>query len=318
MDLRDLRYFETMAEMQHIGLAAQKLHRSQPTLTSCVRRLEDAYGGPLFERHGRGIRLTPAGRILQKWAQRMRFDSEDAKREIGDIGLGLTGHVRIGVVPTAAEFLLPAATRKLLVEAPSVTLKTVVGLLDVLKAQLKAGELDLIVASEMSAEPGMTSRLMTQDSIVVAASADHPILKKKVTMADLTGHRWVLQPPGATTRDWLDHTFDSYLLPRPMVQIESTMLIMLPALIVETGLLSFVSRYHVNKNTQLKEVPLKETTMNRRLTVTYRADSYLLPAAKRLIELLVETSGGTGPSKSRARRQTAQAPSSARRKSSAA
>ena len=318
MDLRDLRYFETMAELQHIGLAAQKLHRSQPTLTSCVRRLEDAYGGPLFERHGRGIRLTPAGRILQKWAQRMRFDSEDAKREIGDIGLGLTGHVRIGVVPTAAEFLLPAATRKLLVEAPSVTLKTVVGLLDVLKAQLKAGELDLIVASEMSAEPGMTSRLMTQDSIVVAASADHPILKKKVTMADLTAYRWVLQPPGATTRDWLDRTFDSYLLPRPMVQIESTMLIMLPALIVETGLLSFVSRYHVNKSTQLKEVPLKETTMNRRLTVTYRADSYLLPAAKRLIELLVETSGGIGSPKSRARRQTAQASSSARRKSSAA
>src|SRR5688572_18995229 len=114
MDLRDLRYFETIAELQHIGRAAQKLHRTQPALTSCVRRLEEACGAPLFEKSGRGIRLTPAGRILQKWAQRMRFDVEDAKREIGDIGRGLSGHVRIGVVPTAAEFLLPAVTRQLL------------------------------------------------------------------------------------------------------------------------------------------------------------------------------------------------------------
>jgi DNA-binding transcriptional LysR family regulator len=317
MDLRDLRYFETIAELQHIGHAAQKLHRSQPTLTSCVRRLEEAYGAPLFERAGRGIRLTPAGRILQKWAQRMRFDAEDSKREIGDLGRGTAGHVRIGVVPTAAEFLLPAATRRLLLEAPAVTLKTVVGLLDVLKTQLKAGELDLIVASEMPAEPGFTSRLMAEDSIVVAASADHPILNTKVTMADLTRYRWVLQPPGATTRDWLDHAFDRNLLPRPVVQIESTMLIMLPALIVETGLLSFVSRYHVNKNTQLKEVPLKDATMRRRLTVSYRADSYLLPAAQRLIELLVEPRGSARHPKSHARRTTGQASQSARRKRSA-
>lgn len=292
MDLRDLRYFETIAELQHIGRAAQRLHRTQPALTSCVRRLEEACGAPLFEKSGRGIRLTAAGRILQKWAQRMRIDVEDARREIGDLGRGLSGHVRIGVVPTAAEFLLPAVTRQLLAEAPEVTMKTVVGLVDALKPQLKAGELDLIVATETPAEAGFVSKRLAEDSIVVAASVNHPIFRKPATMNDLVAYHWVLQPPGAPTRDWLDHAFDRMRLPRPVVQVESTMLFMLPPLIAQTGLLSFVSRYHVGDGTPLREVLLKETTMRRRLTVSYRKDSYLLPAAQRLIELFEAVKDG--------------------------
>jgi DNA-binding transcriptional LysR family regulator len=290
MDLRDLRYFETIAELQHIGRAAQRLHRTQPALTSCVRRLEEACGAPLFERAGRGIRLTAAGHVLHKWAQRMRFDVDDAKREIADMGRGLSGQVRLGVVPTAAQFLLPPAARQLLAEAPAVTLKTVVGLMDTLKPLLKAGELDLMVATESPAqEAGFVSRTLAEDCIVVAASARHPLFRTTPTMRDLTQYRWVLQPPGAPTRDWLDHAFDRKRLPRPVVQIESSMLVMLPPLIAETGLLSFVSRHHVGSDhsgATLKEVTLKETTMRRRLTVTYRENSYLPPAARRIVELL--------------------------------
>ena len=62
MDLRDLRYFETIAELQHLGRASARLHRTQPALTSSIRRLEAACGAALFEKAGRGIRLTEAGR----------------------------------------------------------------------------------------------------------------------------------------------------------------------------------------------------------------------------------------------------------------
>ena len=85
MDLRDLRYFETIAELQHLGRASARLHRTQPALSSSIRRLEQDCGAALFERSGRGIRLTAAGHVLLKWAQRMRFDVEDAKRELSDL-----------------------------------------------------------------------------------------------------------------------------------------------------------------------------------------------------------------------------------------
>lgn len=287
IDLRDLRYFETIAKLQHVGRAAQELHRTQPALTSAVRRLEEVCGAPLFEKSGRGIRLAPAGEVLLKWAQRMRFDVEDAQREIADLGKGLSGQVRIGIVPTAAQFLLPPAARQLLTEAPEVTLKTVVALVDTLKPLLRAGELDLMVGTESSPDPGFVSKLLAEDRIVVAASAKHELFRTRPKLADLAKYRWALQPPGAPTRDWLDHAFERKRLPRPNVQVEASMLLTLPALIAQTGLLSFISRYHLHpgRSAELKEVELPETTMHRRLVVSYRKDGYLGPAAKRLIEL---------------------------------
>ena len=143
LDLRDLRYFEVIAELEHLGRASQRLHRTQPALTSCIRRLEDECRAPLFERAGRGIRLTPAGKVLLKWAKRIRSDSEDAQREMADIGGGFAGEIRVGIVPTAAQFLLPPAARQLLRQAPGVTLRTVVGLVDALRPMLRSGQLDL-------------------------------------------------------------------------------------------------------------------------------------------------------------------------------
>lgn len=288
MDLRDLRYFETIATLQHLGKASAKLHRTQPALTSSIRRLERDCGAPLFEKAGRGIRLTEAGHVLLRWAQRLRFDLDDAKRELSAIGTGMVGHVRLGIVPTAAQFLLPSVARQLLQEAPGVTVHTVVGLIDTLKPQLRAGELDLMVGTESPLETGFVSKVVAEDNIVVAASADHPVFNGRLALKELTGYRWALQPPGAPTRDWLDHTFDRKRLPRPQVQVETTMLLMLPTLIVQTGLLSFISRLHLGEEAGaigLREVPIAGASMRRRLVVTYRANSFLSPIARRLIEL---------------------------------
>lgn len=176
-------------------------------------------------------------------------------------------------------------------ERPDITLRTVVGLVDKLNPLLEQGELDIVVATETPTAPGMVSRLLAEDAIVVAASAKHEIFRGKPTLRELTKYRWALQPPGAPLRDWLDHTFDRRRLPRPDVQVESTTLLMLPTLIAETGLLSFFSRRHLGakgSGSGLKEVPLKETTMLRRFVVTYREKGYLSAAAQRLIELLAQ------------------------------
>ena len=298
MDLRDLHYFETIAELQHLGRASKKLHRSQPALTSSVRRLEADCGATLFERHGRGIRLTQAGHVLLKWARRLRLDEQDARQELTAMGRGLQGSVRLGIVPTAAQFLLPPVARQLLQEATDVTLHTVVGLVDTLKPQLRAGELDLLVATEGKPEAGWVSRVLAEDAIVVAAAERHPVFKSASTLKDLCNHAWALQPPGLPTRDWLDHEFDRQRLPRPRVRVEATSLMALPALIVQTGLLSFISRHHLQGPARirgLREVPVKGATMRRRLVLTHRENGYLSPAAARLMELLLSQAPAAFP-----------------------
>ncbi|MDM0050598.1 LysR substrate-binding domain-containing protein [Variovorax sp. J22R115] len=233
---------------------------------------------------------------MLKWARRTRLDVDEARREIEDIGSGLSGTVRIGIIPTAAQFLLPRAVRQLIAEAPEIKLQTIVGLSDLLHPKLRTGELDMTIETESEPESGITSQILSEDPIVVAASASHEIFLGSPVLKDLCAYRWVLQPPGAPTRDWLDQTFERRNLPRPDVQIESSMLLMLPTLIAETGLLSFISRHHLRAGqlgAGLKEVNVKGTTMRRRMVVTYRDRSYLSPASHRLIALLATAAKGT-------------------------
>ena len=293
MELRDLAYFETIAELQHMGAAAERLHRTQPALTASVRRLEEFCGAPLFERAGRGIRLTAAGKALLDWARRVRLDVQDARREMAELGQGVAGHVRLGVVPTAAQYLLPAALQRLLRDAPQVTVQVTVGLRAGLSAKLQAGELDVVVVSGHRPDPAFSSSKLGEDRIVVVASRTHPLVRRETNLglADLAGCDWILQPPGSPTREWIDQAFDRRGLARPRVRIESDMLLMLPALMTGTELLGFVSRLHLQRTGRasgLREIPVTGLAMRRHFVATWRRSAYLPAAAGVLVRLLAD------------------------------
>ncbi len=289
LDLRDLRYFETIAETGHLGQAAAKLFRTQPALTGCVRRLEAALGTALFERVGRGIRLTAAGEALVHRARSLRLAAEDTVREISEVGAGVAGQVRIGVLPTLARFLMPPLCRVFLQDAPGVTLRTVIAQNDVLATQLEAGEVDLILTTAVRASENTVKHALLEDEAVVIASRNHPILARKARLPDLLAYKWVLAPPSVGTRQWIERVFQGRGLPGPQVQIETNLILMMPTLILQTELLTFTSRRHVGMDdagSDLREVKLKETTMRRRFDVVYRREGYLSPAAQRLLHLL--------------------------------
>ena len=111
MDLRDLRYFETIAELQHLGRASTRLHRTQPALTSSIRRLEAACGAALFEKAGRGIRLTEAG---------LRAVSDDYRAAGAALGLPRWMLLRNVLLPEATP-ALAAALRLVLTRTDEVS-----------------------------------------------------------------------------------------------------------------------------------------------------------------------------------------------------
>ena len=286
LDLRDLRYFEAIADAGHVGRAARTLHRSQPTLTGAIRRLEDRLGTPLFERAGRGIRLTAAGAALHSRARALRIAADDAVREVAEVGRGLSGLVRIGMVPTAARFLMPPLSREFLREAPQVTFRVVIANNDVLRTALDGGELDVTVNFTPPTDEGVVSYPVFRDECVVVAARNHPLFRRKATLRDLARHGWVLANPTVATRQWLERTFHERGLPPPRVHIETNHVLSLPTLIEENALLSFLSRRHLVPGGPLRELRLPETTMRREFALCYRRHSYLSPAAHRVVEML--------------------------------
>jgi DNA-binding transcriptional LysR family regulator len=286
LDLRDLRYFEAIADAGHVGRAARAMHRSQPTLTGALRRLEEKLGTALFERAGRGIRLTAAGEALHARARALRIAAEEAEREVADIGRGHAGLVRIGMVPTAARFLMPPMCRAMLRESPGVAFRTVIANNDVLRAALKSGELDVTVNLSHPDDEDIASHAIVRDECVVVASRSHPVFRAKATMKDLARYGWVLGGPTVATREWLERAFRDRGLPAPRVQVETNQVLFLPTLIEQNELLSFVSRRHLQARGPLREVALRQTTMHREFALCYRRNSYLSPASRRVVEML--------------------------------
>jgi DNA-binding transcriptional LysR family regulator len=100
MDAGDLRYFIAAAETGHLQQAAERVGRSQPALSKCIRRLEAEIGARLFEPSWRSLKLTEVGQVLLIRARGLVQDMQDTGREVGDMARGEAGYVRLGSGPT--------------------------------------------------------------------------------------------------------------------------------------------------------------------------------------------------------------------------
>jgi DNA-binding transcriptional LysR family regulator len=287
VDFRDLKYFEVIAAEGNLGRAAERLHRTQPALTKCIDRLEEDLGARLFEKDGRGMRLTAAGEVLVRRTRQMAIMVEETAREMQEYAGGLQGNVRIGCVPTLAEHMMPRVFEQLLAEAPAITVNLSVAMNDNLLASLRDGELDLVLGPILETDPDIVCEQIAEDTMVVMASENHPIFDSPCTLAGLLDYKWMLPARTVASRQWLDQTFERHGLPRPQVQIEPNVLNAILPILEKTSLLGFVTRFNlVSGRARVREVVLAEAQMKRRLGLTYRKNGYLSPAAARIADIL--------------------------------
>lgn len=291
IDLRDATYFVAIAEAGNLSIAAEKLGRTQPALTKCIHRLEDDLRTELFRHEGRRLALTEAGRVFYARMRTLLGYASEVRREISDLGTGIAGLIRIGSAATAAEYMLPPLTAALIAQAPAVTLDLTVGMNDVLVRALVDKNLDLVVGP-LTQFTRDTERFesfpLVSDDVVAVASHDHPIFDHPVTPTALTDYKWVLSGRAVATRQWLEEKFHALGLEGPRVQMETSSISLLPRLIAETKLLSFISRRNLAAGTvgsQLREIPLEETRMRRDFGIIRLREAYFTPAARLFVKI---------------------------------
>ena len=124
MELRHLRYFVAVAEMENVSRAALKLHVSQPALSRQIRDLEDELGFCLLERTAKSVRLTDAGRAFLDHARTLLQNADEAVTKARAVASAEPTELHVGYSPTPTAEILPKTLRAFQQAMPNVHVRT--------------------------------------------------------------------------------------------------------------------------------------------------------------------------------------------------
>ncbi len=172
MDFRQLRYFVVVAELENFTHAASRLRVAQSAVSRQVQLLELELKTELFERVGRGIKLTAAGELLRDHAKQLLDQVDHIRSEIGNRGNQPTGLVRIGANPSFGNALFPGFAEKYSAAFPNVRLHFVTELTSSIQDDMRVGKLDLGIVAFPDKDSTLIMTPLTAESLYLMAARD--------------------------------------------------------------------------------------------------------------------------------------------------
>ncbi len=197
LNVNRLRVLREVAARGSFSAAADALSYTQSAVSQQIAALEAQTSTTLIERHPRGVRLTPAGRILVAHADGILARLDAAEAELAAIaGLG-AGKLRIASFPTAGATLMPLAIAIFRAQYPGVDLTLAEGEPEEIAPRLVAGEFDIALLFEFegvseSLGPHVRRSPLLVDPMHLALPGDHPLAgREPLHMEELAGEAWV-------------------------------------------------------------------------------------------------------------------------------
>ena len=193
-DATRLRVFREVAQRGSISAAADALSFTQPAVSRQIATLEREAGAQLVERLPRGIRLTEAGRVLLGHAEAILDRMTAARTQVEAVTRLEAGRLRIGSFATANATIVSRAIAAFASDHPQVELSLEEGVSSQLILRLRAGELDVALATDPLEHDlhDLAVFDIVEDPMLVALSLDHPLARKpKLRMRDLCDETWI-------------------------------------------------------------------------------------------------------------------------------
>lgn len=187
MDLRQIRYFLTVAEESNITRAAERLHISQPPLSRALMDLEEELGCTLLIRGKRHVTLTAEGLALKRRGEQILALAEITKSEITNVNKGLSGTLYLGHVDSNGPSLVAEWIESFKEANPNVTYNLWCGTVDDLTYRMKSGLLELAVTMSPINTEHLDGITVYRDHWAAIIPGDHPLAlsRKDVTPEEL-------------------------------------------------------------------------------------------------------------------------------------
>jgi DNA-binding transcriptional LysR family regulator len=196
MELRQLRYFQAIAEAGNFSRAAERLHVSQPPLSTQIKNLEDELGVRLLERTNRGVSLTAAGVVFYEETRAVLERLEHARSKALRADRGDIGMLSVGFVSIADYGILPPALKQFRAACPLIEVHLHELTTDAQIRELRAARLDLGIALAPVNEPDLAFEWLLREELVLAAPSGHPAVKASgaVDLRALAKESFILAP----------------------------------------------------------------------------------------------------------------------------
>lgn len=196
LDIRHLRHFIAVAEEEHFGRAAGKLHKTQPSLSLTIRELEEDLGVALFERTTRNTNITHAGQLFLDEARRVLAALEQARATVRTVAQGYQGYLRVAIADALAQPRLAELFALQRQEEPDVELRiTEMPVAELILAlQRDAVDAGFTLFSEEG--EGYRVEPVWHDQAAVAMLARHPLMaRKRVPLSEALKYPLILAHP---------------------------------------------------------------------------------------------------------------------------
>jgi DNA-binding transcriptional LysR family regulator len=289
MDLLQLKYFQTVARLEHMTKAARQLSIAQPSLSQTIARLEEELGVPLFDRKGREIRLNQFGMVFLRRVERIFGELEDARHEIADLAGMEHGRIALAVVIPQ---ILPDLLRSFLAEHPHVSFHLFhQHSSETVKQQLEQGEIDLCITSPPIEQAGIGWISLMREEIYLMVPPDHRLGgRTSIHLREVEHEPFISLKPGNTMRDLTDNCCrQAGFVPR--VAFEGDEPSTLRGLVTAGLGVAFISELvlrNVADPSVIVPLRIEEPRCDRIIGLAWRKEHYLSQAAQYFRDFVVQ------------------------------
>ncbi|MEC3919873.1 LysR family transcriptional regulator [Nocardia sp. CDC160] len=286
MELRQLRYFVTVAEEANFTRAAARLHLAQPGLSSQIRQLERELGQPLLDRTSRSVTLTPVGEAVLPMARAALEQVERITHTVDEFTGLLRGHVRVGMIAGGAleEIDMARVLADFHRDHPQIGISLTEDTSDAMHAAVRRGDLDIGVLSiSGDLEPAIGTETVYDSAIVAAVPLAAEGFGERITLAELCEHPLICLPRGTGLRGLLENACAAAGL-APDVAFEAATPPLLIRLAAHELGVAVIPRLPADEAAALGVRTLEiDPAMRGRLVLAWNTERPLSPAAKVLL-----------------------------------
>jgi DNA-binding transcriptional LysR family regulator len=223
MDFLRLAVFRAVARHHSFSRAAEELYLSQPAVSKHIQQLEAELGVRLFQRLGKRVELTDAGRILADYAQRVSVLTEEVRRVLEELEGLRRGRVRVGASATPGLYLLPDLLARFQRKYPGVETTLAIASSAAITRQVLSAEVDLGFVSVAAPAAGLQVRPFARDKVALIVPSGHWLIQHPAAWPELFPQETLVVPEvDSGTRQLVEaHLAQLDVKPRRVLELSS-------------------------------------------------------------------------------------------------